>query len=339
MMNHTMFFQSLKGESLPAGIYLFQGEEEHVKRSALQRLREKVLPEGLEALCETLLDNPSADDIIAAAETVPMMAERRLVVVRDSALLVSGRARDEAAESERLTAYLPKLPGYTLLLFYCHGGIDGRKKLSQALGKLATVVKFDPLSDEELTRWMRATLKAEGGKTIGPREAQRLAFTAGRELALLTGELHKLAHYLGEREAVEAADIDAVVTRSLECTVFQLVDALVEGKEAQAFSLLSAMLEAGEGRLGILAMMLRQYRVLLTLKWMQAEGIDRPSQQRRLGVPPFAFDRAQKQAQGYTLARLKEAVALCVDTDYAVKSGRLREDAALERAMLMLGKR
>ncbi len=338
MMNHTAFFQSLKGE-LPGGAYLFIGEEEHVKRSALARLREKVLPEGLEALCETVLDNPSADDIVAACETMPMMAERRLVLVRDSALLVSGRARDEAAECERLTAYLPKLPDFTLLLFYCHGGIDGRKKLSTALNKTATVVKFDPLSDEELTRWIRSTLKAEGGKTIGPQQAQHLAFTAGRELALLTGEIQKLAHYLGDREAVESADIDAVVTRSLECTIFQLVDALVEGREAQAFLLLSTMLEAGESRLGILAMTLRQYRTLLTLKWMQAEGIDRSTQQRRLGVPPFAFDRAQKQAQGYTLAQLKAAVALCVDTDFAVKGGRMREDAALERAMLMLGKR
>ena len=48
--------------------------------------------------------------------------------------------------------------------------------------------------------------------------------------------------------------------------------------------------------------------------------------------------RAQKQAQGYELDELKAAVALCVDTDYAVKSGRLREEAALERAMLVLGK-
>ena len=338
-INHTRFFQSLKGEEMPGGLYLFQGEEEHVKRSALERLRERVLPEGLAELNETVLDNPPASDIVAAAETMPMMAERRLVIVRDSALLLSGRARDEAADCERLAAYLPKLPGYTLLLFYCHGGIDGRKKLSQTLGKLATVVRFDPLGDEELIRWMRATLKAEGGKTIGTRQAQHLAFTSGRDLAALTGELHKLAHYLGEREAVEAEDIDAVATRSLECTVFQLVDALVEGREGRAFELLAAMLEARESRLGILAMLLRQYRLLLTLKWMQEEGIDRAAQQRRLGVQSFVFDRTQKQAKGYTLERLKEAVALCVDTDYAVKSGRMREDAALERAMLMLGKR
>ena len=335
-IDHTLFFKTLKDKELPHGAYLFQGEEEHVKRSALAHLRNKVLPEGLAALCETVLDNPPADDIIAAAETVPMAADRRLVIVRDSTLLVSGRTRDELNDSKRLGEYLPKLPAYTLLLFYCHGNVDGRRAFLQTLRKHATIVQFNPLNDVDLTRWMRSTLKAEGNKNIDAKQAQYLAFTSGRDLAVLTGELHKLAHYIGEREAVEAEDIDAVSTRSLECTIFQLVDVLVEGRDGHAFLLLSTMLDAGESRLGILAMILRQYRLLLTLKWMQAEGIGQAAQRERLGIPPFAFDRTQKQSRGYTLEQLKEAAALCTETDFAVKSGRIREDIAIERAMLIL---
>ncbi len=335
-MNHTAFFQLLKGD-MPGGVYLFHGTEEHVKRSALKRLRDKVLPEGLEALCETVLENPSAADIVAAAETLPMMAEWRLVVVMDSTLLLAGRSKDEANESERLIGYLPKVPDYAIVVFYCHGLVDGRKKLSTALTKQAQVIKFDPLDDGELARWMRATLKAEG-KTIENAQAQKLAFTAGRDLTQLTGELHKLAHYLGERTAVEDEDIDAVVTRSLECTVFQLVDALVEGKEAQAFALLDVMREAGEASRGILAMVLRQYRLLLMLKWMQEEGLDRTTQMKRMGVAPFVFERTQRQAKGYGLQQLKDAVNHCINTEYGFKSGRMCEDVALERLMLMLGK-
>lgn len=333
-MDYNAFFQGLKGD-VGSGIYLFHGVEEHIKRSALQRLREKVLPAGLELMCETVLDNPGADDVIAAAETLPMMGGLRLVIVRDSTLLLAGRGRDEAADSDRLIAYLPKLPDFSLLVFYCHGAIDGRKKLSLTLSKKAHVVKFDQLADEDLTRWMRSTLKADQ-KTIGNAQAQHLAFTAGRDLTMLTGELQKLVHYIGDRQAIEIQDIDAVAIRSLECTIFQLVDALVDGKEARAFSLLGIMMEGGEARLGILAMVLRQYRMLLNLRWMQEEGIDRATQVKRLGIPPFAFDRAQKQAKTYTTEQLKAAVALCIDTDYAIKSGRMREDAALERAMWLL---
>ena len=335
-MDHNAFFEALKAGRLEQ-LYLFQGMEEHVKRSALQRLRAQVLPEGLEPLCETVLDNPSADDVVAAVETLPMMGECRLVVVRDSALLLAGRARDEAADSARLTEYLPHLPPFARVVFYCHGQADGRKKLTTALGKLGTVVRFDPLNDAELARWMRATLKGHG-KTIGAAEAQQLAFTVGRDLTLLSGELAKLAAYLGERTVLEAEDIERIATRSADCTIFQVVDALVEGREGQAFSLLYELLGNGEARLGILAMVLRQYRTLLLLKCMQAENLPRAEQQQRMGLPGFVFTRAQRQAQAYTLPRLKGAVALCVEADYAVKSGRMREEAALERTMLLLSK-
>ena len=90
-MTHEEFFDALKrGEIAPA--YFFHGEEEHVKASALEALRARLLPAGLEALNETALQNPAAAVVVAAAETLPLMAERRLVVVRDSALLTAGKA-------------------------------------------------------------------------------------------------------------------------------------------------------------------------------------------------------------------------------------------------------
>lgn len=108
-MTHEEFFDALKrGEIAPA--YFFHGEEEHVKASALEALRARLLPAGLEALNETALQNPAAAVVVAAAETLPLMAERRLVVVRDSALLTAGKASDEAAESAALVDYLGRLP-------------------------------------------------------------------------------------------------------------------------------------------------------------------------------------------------------------------------------------
>ena len=63
-------------------IVTFEGVEENIKASALNALRKALWPEGLEELNETLLDNPMTDAIIAAAETLPFMADKRLVTVR-----------------------------------------------------------------------------------------------------------------------------------------------------------------------------------------------------------------------------------------------------------------
>lgn len=333
-MTHMEFFKALK-EGTYASLYLFEGEEEYVKQQALAQLRAALLPEGLEQLNETLLDNPSAEDVLSAAETLPMMAERRLVLVRECTLLSSGRAKDEAAQSEALADYLPRVPESCCLVFYCRGMADGRKKLTAALRKAATVVRFDPLEDAALTTWMRSRLKPLG-KAISAQNAALLAFTSGRDLLTLSLELEKLAAYRPERTEIEMEDIQTLATRTLECTVFQWVDAILAGNEKDAFVLLRAMRGQGESAVGVLAMLIRQFRILLHLRLMKAEGRPGAEMQKLLGIPGFALRRAEDQAARFPVEGLRSSLNLLLDTDDAIKSGRMREDAALERALLLL---
>ena len=87
-MNHTEFGNLLSQGKLPR-VLLFEGEEEYLKQQALRSLRAALLPEGMEELNETVLTAPSADEIIAAAETLPFLADRRLVLIRDERSLSS----------------------------------------------------------------------------------------------------------------------------------------------------------------------------------------------------------------------------------------------------------
>lgn len=334
MMTHEDFFAAVKQGEV-ARVYRFDGEEEHIKAKALQTLREKLLPPGLEAMNETVLISPCAGDIIAAAETLPMMAERRLLIVRESALLTGAKAAGEAEESAKLAEYLDRAPETCCIVFYVKGLVDGRKKLPQALAKKAAAVRFDRLGDALLHRWMQQQLRARG-KVVSQANAALLSFMAGRDLLSLSQELEKLAAYVGVREEITREDIETVVTPSLECTVFNLVDALVAGKEAEAFRLLKIMLENGEARIGILAMMARQYRNLTHLKLMQQAKMSEADIQKNLGVQPFVMRRLLAQGQRESARSLREKLDLCVDTDWAIKSGRMSEEAALERTMFRL---
>ena len=107
---------------------LFEGEEEQLKQEALALLRRTLLPAGMEALNETVLENPETDRLIADAETQPFMADRRLVTVRDYPAL-TGRAEAD----EKLLSWLPSVPDTAILLFYCTGKPDGRKKSASGL--------------------------------------------------------------------------------------------------------------------------------------------------------------------------------------------------------------
>lgn len=331
-MTHKEFFASLKRDEI-ARIYLFQGEEAYSKAKALEALKKKLLPQGLEALNETVLVNPSADAIIAASLTLPMMSERRLVIVRECNLLLSTKASSESTDAERVAQYIDNPMDTTCLVFYCESMPDARKKLLQTLKKKAVVVQFDKLSDADLLTWMQTQVRPY---IISQSNAMLLAFTAGDDLQTLSREIAKLMAYMGERQEITKEDIEAVITPSLACTVFQLVDILMQGKEAEAFKLLASMLEHGQSRISILAMIARQYRNLLQLFMLKDDKLPESYIQKSLGIPAFAVRKLAQQALGENVQSLRQKLDLCVDTDFAIKRGQMREDVALDRVILLL---
>ena len=328
-MDRKEFTRLLKAGKVQ-GAYLFEGVEENIKAAALQSLRKAILPEGMEELNETVMDAPAADAVIAACETLPFLADKRLVIVREHPAL-TGRAEAE----ERLISYIPQVPDSAVLVFLCRGKADARKKLYTAIKKAGGVVSFAPLSDAELNSWIVKTFGGMG-KTVSPQTASLLAFTVGSDTALLHQEIGKLSALAGERDTVTEEDVQAVATRSVECTVFEMVDAVVAGQQGKAFGLLRDMLTTGSDRLGILAMLLRQFRLMQHIKIMQYEKLPAGEIKQRLGVPPFAAERCMRQAAGYTGGQVKKAVQICLNTEYLVKSGGYNQEGALESAMLQI---
>lgn len=336
-MNHTAFFASLKqGEY--ANIYLFTGEEQHVKRSALEALRKNLLPEGMETLNESMLDGAvSASRVIEEAETLPMMCDRRLVVVTDWAILRPGRVKNEEADAEQLAAWLPTAPDSCTLVLYMTDSADGRKKLTKEVEKYAQKVEFSLLEGDELHRWISRRLK-EQGKRISREAFDLLVTHTGRALTALGNELDKLSAYCGEREEITREDVERVVSAvSIDITVFQMIDCLLSGRRPRAHALLRSLLDAGQSRLGIIGLLNRQMRLMTHVRTMSMAGI--PAQQiaKTLGLSSFQMKRTAEQAARFKPDALEKGYRACVEAEYAIKSGRAREDAALDLLIFSLG--
>ena len=332
-MNHTEFFDKMK-QGYIARCYLFTGEENYVKREALSQLEKKLLPEGLEALNENILEGKTAEDIIAACETLPMMAERRLVVVRDYAPLMAGNSRGEKEETARLTEYLDKLPETSCLVMYMRGAADGRKALYKAFSeaKLARIVEFKALGESELLKWLSTRFK-RADKSISREVAQRLAFLTGSDLTKLSGEVDKVCAHAGERVEIDESDLE-VVTPTLECNVFQMIDMLIARKSAQVYSMLAVMLDRGEDRIRILAMITRQMRFMTHIKLMDGRHLRDEEIIKALGITSYGLRNTRRQIKSFTDARLTAAYRDCVDTDQAIKSGVMTDQEGLERLLL-----
>ena len=332
-MSWNQFFDQVKAGKI-GQVYLFTGPENYVKRSALALLREKLLPPGLEALNESPLEGAPAQAIIEAGETLPVMGERRLVVVRDFAPLMPGTAKEEEEESRRLCAWLPQVPPTCCLVFYLRDAFDSRKKLSAFLVRQGAQVNFEPLTDVQLEKWLADQARRRGGG-IRPDAARQLVFLAGRDLSRLGGELDKLCAYAGPAPVTRAM-VDKLAVPSLEANVFRMVDSLMEGRAAQAFALLKAMGQNGETPLGILYMLTRQVRLLTHLSLLRAQGQPLPAIQSALALSPYLAQRLDAQAARFTPQRLQALYQACTQAEYRVKSGQARDQAALDQLLLNL---
>lgn len=328
-MDYKEFTHALRAGQL-RGAYLFEGVEENIKTAALTALRKGVIPDGLGDLNESLLDNPSTGEIIAACETLPFAADQRLVIVRELSAL-SGRGDAD----ERLVSYMANVPDFCVLVLVQRGKADARKKLYNAIKKKGGIVSFNPLSDAELNDLIIKSFR-KNGKECSSRVASLLSFTVGSDTALLRTEIDKLVAMVGDRGDITENDVHTIATRSIECTVFEMVDAVVAAQRAKALLLLCDMLTAGQERLGILAMLLRQYRLMQHVKIMQYEKLSRPEITKSLGVAPFAAERTIRQAEGYTGSQVRRGVEICLDTEFKVKSGVYNDDGALESAVIAL---
>lgn len=333
-MTWKEFYAQLKSGALES-VYLFSGPEEYLKREALGALRRALLPEGLEQLNETVLEGATAAQIVEAAETLPFMCERRVVEVRDWAPLLGGKARDEESEAARVLDWLKDPPKSCVTVFAMRGEADGRKKLTQALKKRGAEVRFEPLSDAELLRWANARLKPLK-KTISQQAVSHLAFTAGRDLTRLSGEVDKLADYTGGRAEIMVEDIEAVVSPSLEYSVFEMLDFLFAGDLARAERSLQTLLMGGQTCVGVFSMVVRQLRMLAHLALAQRGGGSAEGVEKALKLHPYAAKRAARQARTLDAEALLALYRQSVEADQSIKSGRLRDREALQLFMLKI---
>ena len=329
-MTPSDFSALLSRQKLPS-VLLFRGEDQVQKREALSALRKALLPEGLEDLNETILEDPDADAIIAAAETLPFMADRRLVMIRDYPPLV-GRKEPE----DRLLDYLPQAPASAVILFFCVQPVDRKKKLCKILEKLGGDVDFEPLKGPALTSFVVRAFR-DLGRKCSERTADYLIFTSGSDTAVLQSEIAKIAAFHPEVPAVSSDDISALATPSAENHIFRLTDAICAGQADQALTLLRNLLLNGERPEGIIAILLRQFRLLQHVKIMQYEKRSSADIQTALGLKnSFALQSWLTQAKSFTGGQVKAAVACCLEADLSAKSGRLTGKSALDGLVLKL---
>lgn len=305
--------------------YLLAGEEALLRDDALAALRAAVLEGGAADFNFDRLDGDSltASALIDAVGMLPVMAPRRLVVLREP----EGRRAGAKALLESLGDLVGSLEdGSSTVLVVCATKADRRARWVKAFSDpRATVACDPPRGGAVLTRFVRAEADRQGVR-LGRGVAELLAERVGPQLMSLRQEIAKVALAAAPGHAVDRDQAAASTSLLAEEPIWDLTDAIGEGRAGEALAVLGRLLDQGVPAPVILGSLASHFRRLLRA----GEGGD-------VAGPPFVVKKLVAQARRYPSRRLLACVHAIHESDEVLKGrGSIEPRIALERLVMGL---
>lgn len=257
-MTPQEFEQSLKKGSIPAVCYLYGDEAFLVERAARQLLDRAIDASLKDFNLNVFYGNESKGvDILDAAQTLPMFAERRAVVVK----------RAEQLKADALEVLLPyiKNPAAGTCLVLIGAKIDQRKKFFLELKKHGELVEFKRLYDNKLAGFIQSEAVIQG-KPIDAPAAELLAALIGNNLQELCSQIEKLVVYAGTKPRILLDDVKVMASSSKAYTAFELARYLGLRDLPNAVKSLDALFLNGEEAPMMIGALTRHFRQMWRLR-------------------------------------------------------------------------
>ena len=334
----ALFRGLAKGDLAP--VYYLHGSEEILKDEAVRAILERALDP---AFRDFNLDQRSAgqldpDDLFALCTTLPMMAERRVVVLRD---LESMKRKPKLRAA--LLRYLGRPAPETVLVMVQGAGEEAEDK---EIARQATTVRLDPLPAERVRKWLQRRAGALG-LSLEEDAADHLLAAVGGELAPLAAELEKLAA-LPPGNPLTAEQVGELVGVRHGETVFDWRDAVLEDRTGPAVSLLGPLLDqpgaSGVKLVTLLGTTLVGVGVARSHYDRQLRGralddavFEAIRRARVYGLLPWGEEKGRwlRWAPRWPADRVQTAIAAALDADRALKGTSISDERGILTTLVL----
>jgi DNA polymerase-3 subunit delta len=326
----TFLTRAPKGEPRP--VYLLHGEEDFLKRQVLAVLRQRVLGGDADAMGLSTHEGDEVElsTVRGELETLPFLSPRRLVVVHNADKFVT----EHRAALEKYVAH----PSATGVLVLDVASWPSNTKLAKALDADATIT-CKALSAQRLPEWCVQRADSAYGTQLVPAAANLLVDLVGAEMGQLDQDLAKLAVYAGDRNRIDADDVDKLVGSSRAEKTWKIFDAIAAGSQGEALTILDRLLDQGEEPIRLLGAFSMQLRRLAQAYRLNQQGAPLYAALEQSGVPPFGIKSAEQQFRHLGGRRAERLYDWLLETDLGLKgSSQLPPRTLLERLVVQLAR-
>ena len=311
------------------GTFYLHGEDQFRKEEAARVLIEAHLDPAtkdfnLDPLRGTEVDGETLSSILA---TPPMMAEWRVVVLRE----VEGLASSRKAREELLAVVADPPPGLVLIMS-CTVPSGSKAKFYRDLAKLAQSVEFKAITDADVPGWLMSHSRDTLGVEFDIDAAQALGAAIGSNLGVLAQELEKLSDFVGDRKRITLGDVDAVGTKLPSQDRWRWFDLVGDRRFGEAQRTLGVLLGQGETGVGLVIGLTTQLLRLGVAVEQGVRGLEDalPVHQKWLAR------RVASQAKRWTLSEIDLALSSLLDVDRLLKASPHSDEHFVESWLLGL---
>jgi len=303
-------------------LYLLYGEEAYLRRQYRDKLRAALVPADDTMNCSVYSGKDiNASEVVDLAGTMPFFAERRVIIIENSGWLKSG--------NDQFLALVKAIPDTTYLILV-EEETDKRSKLYKAVTANGYAALCEMQDEATLRKWVMGLLKKEN-KLITPDALTLLLDKTGTSMENIRREVEKLVCYKYYDEGITVSDVEELCIVQIQNQIFDMVEAVAQKKQKQALKLYYNLLALKEAPMKILALIARQFNMLLQVKEMKTKGYHESDIAKQTGLNPYYLKKKYiPQAAQFKQAQLETALKACVEAEEAVKTGRMPDLLSVE---------
>ena len=271
--------------------------------------------------------------------SLPFFADEKIVILDHLLDLTTAKKRyltDE--ELKQFESYLESPSESTRLVIFAEGKLDSKRRLVKLLKRDAQIIEVATPKEQDLKRYVSSQAQEMDLQFVGD-ALDQLLLKSGYDFGELQKNLAFLKAYKEDGQ-ITIEDIEEAVPKTLQDNIFDLTQMILQGRIDQAQALVKDLRLQGEDEIKLIAILLSQFRMFSQVKFFSEEGqsesqiVTSLSELSGRKINPYQVKFALRDSRRISLAFLKQAMMILIETDYAIKNGSYDKDYLFDLALL-----
>lgn len=335
-MERNKLIEQLEEEKYQ-NLYFIFGREAYLIEE-VQELFKKIVNTDMADFNLSVLDGKETniEQLISSVETLPFMAEKRVLIIKDFELF-KGKRKNFSEEDEKiLVSLIENIPETTILVFISYGEVDKKRKIYKVVEKNGIICEMKKMEDISLLNWCKEEFISQNIQITNSVVTYFIEMTGYRDrnsdmtLSDMKNEIRKLSSYIGSNGILDKNVVDELLKSKSENDIFQLIDLIGNKNSARSVKVLNDMLDNGESVLGVFAMLSKQFSQIIQVKTLQEKKMPQNIIKDTLHLHPYAMNKLMRQSRNFSDEILIDIINYIMESDFKIKQGKMDDRIAAE---------